>query len=79
MYEAHRIPESEEWIMIKKHSSVYYPEIICADVMPCSLCGQHSELQFKHGYVCEDCLIYVKAQYQSNDSASEPSQSPTCP
>ncbi len=63
--------------MKKLKHPIYYPEIICAAEMPCSLCGQHSELQFKHGFVCEDCLEYVKAKYQSNDSASEPSQSPS--
>ncbi len=42
---------------------IYYPEIMCAAEMSCSLCGKHSDVKFKHGYVCEDCLKYVKAQY----------------
>ncbi len=56
----HRIPESEVPIMEKSKNPIYYPEIMHAAEMSCTLCGKHSEVRFKHGFVCEDCLNYVK-------------------
>ncbi|HOA42982.1 MAG: hypothetical protein QM289_01530 [Bacillota bacterium] len=46
----------------KTKKTICYPEIICAAEMSCTLCGKHNSQRFKHGYICEECLVYVKTQ-----------------
>ena len=53
--------------MISNRSKISSDELKETGELSCSLCGKSNpNIQFKNGYICSNCLKYVKAMNDKN-------------
>ncbi len=62
----------EGLIMINLHEKETDTGFESANITTCSICGKYADLQFKQGYVCEECLEYITSKINLKERASDP-------